>query len=618
MFERDLIENQINEWVFEHIGKNFSFRKYQLDNIVDIIYDIVNDGKQNRVIEAPTGSGKSIINIVSAGVLAEYYDKTSYILVSDLYLLSQYDDFIKKHPKMGFASIKGQTGNYVCALNGEDIRNADCRIAKVSWGSLFSESGIKKNGYDCARTCKYVRMRKKAVKAKVCLMTYQLYLYVVNVLLSGGSDSPAMFKRHDCIFCDECHNIPEIIQNQYSPSIREIDFDKLVHMYDFANIEKQTLTMYDEKIDFNILNEMTLPELTEALNAIWKVFIDEDSSTDITHTSMMAYLGILRKFSQISDYIGDKLVNKKLENKYTSKEDLELFKLSTWFQNYMCFWGDFTAAISNTGHEYIVKQITTSNTTGLKTVSFKCTKEDFLVYNYLLRSADWKVFVSATIGGEAAYSENMGFKYTDDGDGIFSKIPSTFDFSNSPIYYFDKYKMNYQNKDRSLSILMQAIYSICTTKFADNKGIIQTGSYENAKKIYDMAPPELRQRLLMYNGSNDKTFNVKIHQMNDNTILIGPTLCEGIDLPGDDCRFIIILKMPYPNLADHLVQEKIKLFPLWYNSKTSTEIIQGIGRGVRYDGDWCVTYILDGCFTGLYNATKDQYPEEIQKRIITI
>ena len=103
--------------------------------------------------------------------------------------------------------------------------------------------------------------------------------------------------------------------------------------------------------------------------------------------------------------------------------------------------------------------------------------------------------------------------------------------------------------------------------------------------------------------------------MSPDTILVGPTLNEGIDLPGDDCRFIIILKVPYPSLGDKLVKEKIKLFPLWYNSTTSNEIIQGIGRGVRYDGDWCVTYILDACFWNLYLSTKDQYSIELQNRI---
>ena len=145
--------------------------------------------------------------------------------------------------------------------------------------------------------------------------------------------------------------------------------------------------------------------------------------------------------------------------------------------------------------------------------------------------------------------------------------------------------------------------------------MIQTGSYAFAKQLYQEAPLDIKQRMLLYNGSKEKTTCIKIHEFSDNTILVGPTLNEGIDLPGDLCRFIIIMKVPYPSLANQLVKEKIKLFPLWYNSTTSNEIIQGIGRGVRFDGDWCVSYILDACWWKLYLETEEQYPNEFKKRL---
>jgi Rad3-related DNA helicase len=121
--------------------------------------------------------------------------------------------------------------------------------------------------------------------------------------------------------------------------------------------------------------------------------------------------------------------------------------------------------------------------------------------------------------------------------------------------------------------------------------------------------------MLLYNNAKEKTTQITIHQMSKDTILIGPTLVEGIDLPGDQCRFIVILKVPYPIIVDEYVKRKIELFPLWYNSVTSNIIIQGIGRGVRSKNDYCITYILDACFLSLYNSTKSQYPEELQKRI---
>jgi Rad3-related DNA helicase len=54
---------------------------------------------------------------------------------------------------------------------------------------------------------------------------------------------------------------------------------------------------------------------------------------------------------------------------------------------------------------------------------------------------------------------------------------------------------------------------------------------------------------------------------------------------------------------------------MWYESTTSNTVIQNIGRGVRNENDYCTTFILDGCFTALFENTKDQYPIELRNRI---
>ena len=147
---KDTIGNYVKEWVSDKIGVDFKFRQYQFETIVNIIDNIISHRHRNYVIEAPTGSGKSLINIISAGVLADYFELSSYILVSDLFLWEQYEKFLKKYRNTNIASIKGQTGNYTCALNKEDMKNADCKMAGLSWASMFNPVTIEKYGYDCA------------------------------------------------------------------------------------------------------------------------------------------------------------------------------------------------------------------------------------------------------------------------------------------------------------------------------------------------------------------------------------------------------------------------------------------------------------------------------------
>lgn len=612
---RKTVEGYVLEWTNEKISNEFEFREYQFEAIVNIIVNILEGGNKNYVVEAPTGAGKSLINIIAAGVLAEYFDLTSYILVSDLFLWEQYDKFIQEHKDMNFASIKGQTGNYTCRLNKEDMRNADCKMAGLSWASLFNRQTIEKYGYDCAYKCEYVKARKKALSSKVCLMTYQLFLFTMNNA-SWNQDSKGnpIFARHDIIFCDECHNIPSIVQNQYSPIIKKDDFQKLNELYDYA-FGNGINGLFDDLAEYELTKTYSRDALNVELENIWKQFIDQNSIKKDDVAAMLKYLKILSYFTEVCEAITSNISNKKTTHQPISKDDIHLFKLCTWFQNYGCFWSDFNHAIAEAGEDYLLKDITVVNIDGDIYVSFKCTKEDFIVFKYLLSQATFKVMLSATVGGKDAYDDNMGFKYTDDKESDYHVMPSNFDFTESPIHFLNKFKMSFREKEVSFQHLKKIIYSICETKFKDQRGMIQTGSYAFAKQLYNDAPLNIKQRMLLYNGSREKTTCIKIHEISDNTILVGPSLNEGIDLPGDRCRFIIIMKVPYPSLADRLVKEKIKLFPLWYNSTTSNEIIQGIGRGVRFNGDWCVSYILDACFWKLYLDTQEQYSEEFKKRL---
>jgi Rad3-related DNA helicase len=234
----------------------------------------------------------------------------------------------------------------------------------------------------------------------------------------------------------------------------------------------------------------------------------------------------------------------------------------------------------------------------------------------MLQNSPYKVMLSATVGAHDAFDENIGIKLTNSKESEMMRIPSTFDFTKSPIYYLPKYKMSKYYIEQNFQPMQQLIMQIISSaKHNNEKGIIHTGSYKNALRLFQMMPDNIRKRLFIYGSSKEKNTTLYDFETSDNGILVGPTLTEGIDLPDDGCRFIIIMKIPYPNLGDNLVLAKVKIFPRWYNSETSNTVIQAIGRGNRTPTDWCTTYILDGNFGQLYQETITQYPEELQKRM---
>lgn len=638
--DKNLVEDisrSIDSWVQENLSKGFSFRKYQKETIIDICYNILHrneeyiyDGMHNHVIEAPTGSGKSLLNIISAGVLADYYERDSYILASDLYLWKQYDDFINSNPKLKkkFGCLKGQQGNYKCSLNNEDISLADCKMSGVSWSKLFHPDEDTKIGYPCAKSCPYVKARRKAMMSKVTLMTYQLWLCLVK---PEDDDNKNSFKPRDILFCDECHNIPSIVYMQTGFDINLSQFKHLETMYCWAyKYINETLGFFGvendtDKVIKEFIDQTTLESIKSEFEDIWKVFIDEDTTSKEYWRAMARYQGLLEIFEPISKMLQESMSNKKyLKNHKFTKDDREIYRASLAITN---IYGsieemfDILSMISNDKtiddpYKFFIKEIAYDKETGkepLRSV-VSCVKEDVLCYMKLHANSNWKVMTSATIGGIYAFDDNNGVRYTKDGESKYQRIPSTFDFTNSPIYYLNRYKMSYHEKQNNFPKIQDYIYKLCE-RYENKRGMIQTGSYSIAKEIYYNAPENIKKRLLLYNNSKEKDKILTLHKMKRDSILIGPTLNEGIDFPDDQCRFIILAKVPYPMIASKYVKKKIELFPKWYNSNTSMLIIQGIGRGVRNDKDYCSTYILDACFLNLYMATKDQYPNEFQDRI---
>ena len=624
------IQKNIEEWVATNFNSNFTFRKYQLESIVYIIKSILLDNRQTQLIEAPTGSGKSLICVIAAGVLSTYYKKTCYILCSDLFLWRQYTNVIDNYKLKDFGYLKGLS-NYKCKINKQEVKNGKCKLDKIPYSSLKNPEWCKRHFYTCVRRCPYMIDRFKAENSKVTLMTYQLWLYHMNLV--NKNEANITFDKRDVIFCDECHNIPNIIQSFCTPIFRgPDDIERFLELLDYAeecNIEinnqdfiinnlikedafKKDLT--NIPISFNELYDVK--EIKDLLYYVYRSLcvVNENYNTKDIYDLLEILISIISLGFCTFEQIEEEVKQKSSETK--GSLNLTLTRLNAnknWLTSYYTYLRDFYNFIKTCGIEYLVMEDTTNENKN-KEFSFSCAKEDYLCYNYLLKFSKYQIMLSATVGMHEAYDKNIGIQYTEQKISTLSKIPSTFNFDRSPIYYIPNYKMGNSTKDRDFPMIRELCYKIIN---ANNcRGLIHTGSYQNALMLYSNAPLNIKQRMILYNGSKQKEENIQNFKYSSNAILVGPTLMEGIDLPDDLCRFNIIMKVPYPNITGKLIKQKIELFPLWYDTTTSNNIIQCVGRGVRNENDYCVTYILDGCFSWLYQKTKEQYPKDFQQRLI--
>ena len=126
---------------------------------------------------------------------------------------------------------------------------------------------------------------------------------------------------------------------------------------------------------------------------------------------------------------------------------------------------------------------------------------------------------------------------------------------------------------------------------------------------------DVKKRLITYHNSKEKDLAIESYLESSNGILVGPTLLEGLNFDGDKCRFSICMKLPYASLADNLTAAKKELIPDWYAGNCISSLEQGFGRGVRFDGDWCVNFILDGCFVNLLRYSQNLFSSNTLSRI---
>ena len=112
-------------------------------------------------------------------------------------------------------------------------------------------------------------------------------------------------------------------------------------------------------------------------------------------------------------------------------------------------------------------------------------------------------------------------------------------------------------------------------------------------------------RLITHDKENKTEVIEKFIKSDEPLVLISPSMGEGVDLPGDLCRFQIIYKLPFPDWGDKQINQRTGIDREWYDYKTCLNLVQTHGRGMRYLDDYCHTYVIDNRFK---SYIKESYP----------
>jgi Rad3-related DNA helicase len=222
------------------------------------------------------------------------------------------------------------------------------------------------------------------------------------------------------------------------------------------------------------------------------------------------------------------------------------------------------------------------------------------------------MLMSATILDYVQISRNIGL---DINKVSYKALDSPFPKENRPIYLDYAGTITSKTLTEALPKLVEKTRNILN-KYPNEKILIHCVSY----KIRDYLIQYLDRTRTITHTSYNREEILEIYKASPKPlVLLSPSMDRGVDLPDDQCRVVIIAKVPYPDLGDPQISQRVhasKDGNSWYAHKAISKIIQMSGRAVRSKDDHADTYILDAKFDDLLRDNRHLFPMWWRQSII--
>ena len=211
---------------------------------------------------------------------------------------------------------------------------------------------------------------------------------------------------------------------------------------------------------------------------------------------------------------------------------------------------------------------------------------------HLFSRARFVLIQSATIFDFPTFKRILGISE----EALMFSAPSDFPLENRPI-------ISRPVGNMAAKTVNEAIPSLCieaeriVNEFRRSKGVIHSHSYLINHAVCRHLVARFGNRIITH-GQNpsDRENAIRRHCASDQpSVLVSPSLTEGVDLKDDLARFQIVCKLPYPRL-DAYTRARCARDRGWYELQTAWALAQMIGRAVRSETDSAVTFVLDSQF----------------------
>jgi len=528
-------------------------RPEQVKAINCILDAFINQNKRFFICEIGTGGGKSAIGLTVARMLDKYAQDDEF--VQGAYFLTT-QKILQEQYVHDFGGISGRMKSLKSSSNYQCTGITKGESCASGQRIMNGNSGIDTaHGWKtCMFNCAYKRARRDFIESREGVTNFAYFL--------ASTQYTDKLKPRRFLVVDEAHNSDSVLSR-------------------FIEI---TLT---EKFAYETL-KLKLPQaLTQAQAVRWV--------RDVYQPKLAKYMlhveGVLEQHQGLKDKL---------------KEFSKFARLFEQLDKHVCQINRFLKLYDS--KNWVMNEVDASGRAGRR-IEFKPIDVSPFSEDFLFRMGERVLLMSATILNKDGFCELLGI---DKNDAAFISLPSPFPVQNKPILVSPAGSMSARTIDETLPHMIKMVKTIMAAH-PNERGVVHCHSW----KIANYLKKNLHSRRILIHDSDNREEILHKHvtSSSGNTVLLSPSMAEGIDLKDDAGRFTIICKVPYPFLGDKLVKKRMYRWKWWYSLETVRKLVQSVGRSVRSKDDYAVTYILDADFDRVLQRDNNIFPQDFKDAI---
>jgi ATP-dependent DNA helicase DinG len=652
------IQRAYSAWL---TARGFRARRGQRDMIAQVARTLTGDAPRIAVIEAGTGTGKTAGYCLPAIPVARSLGKTvvlstATVALQEQVMLRDLPD-LEQHTgiEFDFALAKGR-GRYLCLKRLDDRLRHDGpaqiplletvsedaagvyqamleafadkrwdgeldswpdRVEDSHWRQVTTDHrGCTNNRCGYFRQCPFFKARARLEGVDVIVANHDLVL--ADLALGGGVVLP---DPEDCIYVlDEAHHLPDKTQQHFAASAR---LGATAAWFDTVNTLLGTLTQRFARPDVLVdiaarvagRAEEAQQSLRELLGAAQTLtFVPRDESLEIHRFALGEVPGSLRdaaaqSVTPVRD-LGDDLqrVHALLtevlagdlhwQNAHEAEDWLPLLgQQQTRALGVLALLEDYAGCAGRSG---VHARWANRSEHDVELVSAPI-EPGALLREHLWDRCFGALCTSATLtalGTFQRFFDRAGL----DAATIALRIPSPFDFPRIASFHVPAMRSDprdFAAHSREVAELLPALVA------DDRSALVLFTSWRQLNEVRRLLPADF-EAALRVQGDAAKQALIDAHRQavdaGERSILVGlASFAEGLDLPDDYCRHVIIVKLPFAVPEDPLDQAMAE----WAEARgknaffdisvpdAALRLVQACGRLIRHEGDFGRITLLD-------------------------